>query len=43
MRDGMMDGPMTGMGWMMGSMGLVWLLLIALLILGIVALVRRRR
>ena len=43
MRDGMMDGPMTGMGSIMSSMGLVWLLVIALLILGIVALVRRRR
>ena len=36
----MMDG---GMGWMMGGMGLTWLLVIALLVAGIVFLVRRSR
>ena len=34
---GMMDG---GMGWMMAGMGLIWLLVAILLILGITALVK---
>lgn len=38
------DGTMMdGMGWMMGGMGLVWLLVIAFLIAGIVFFVRRSR
>jgi hypothetical protein len=36
MRD-MMDGAM---GWMMGGMGLVWLLVILVLVLGTAALVK---
>jgi hypothetical protein len=36
----MMDG---GMGWMMAGMGLVWLLVLVLLILGIAALVKYLR
>ena len=35
------DGTTGGMAWMMGGMGLVWLLLIAFLIAGIVFFVRR--
>ena len=35
----MMD-MMGGMGWMMGGMGLVWLLVVILLVLGIAALVK---
>lgn len=34
------DGMMTGMGWMMGAMGLVWLLLIVALVLAIAALLK---
>ena len=36
--DGMMDGG--GMGWAMGSMGLPWLAVLVLTIIGAVALVR---
>ena len=39
----MMDmGPMDmdGMGWMMGGMGLLWLLLLVFLVLGIAAFAR---
>ena len=44
MSDGMMNGMMDGMGWwMMGAMGLMWLLVIAFLIAGIVFFVRRSR
>ena len=39
----MNDGMANGMGWMMGGMGLVWLLVIAFLIAGIVFFVRRSR
>ena len=39
----MHDGMMNGMGWMMGGMGLVWLLVIGFLIAGIVFFVRRAR
>ena len=39
----MMDGMMNGMGWMMGGMGLVALLLFVLLLLGIAALVKYLR
>jgi hypothetical protein len=38
-----MMGMMDGMGSMMGGMGLIWLLLIALLVLGIAALVKYLR
>lgn len=38
----MMD-DMSGMGWMMGGMGLLWLLVIVLLILGIAALIKYLR
>ncbi len=38
----MMQG-MQGAGWMMGGMGLVWLLLPVLIVLGIAALVRYLR
>lgn len=34
---------MEGMGWMMGGMGLVWLLLLVLLVLGIAALIKYLR
>ena len=37
-RDGMMDG-----GWMMWGMGLAWLLLIVVLVLGIIALLKYLR
>ena len=36
-------GMMDGMGWMMTGMGLVWLLVTILLILGIAALVKYLR
>ena len=39
----MHDGMMNGMGWMMGGMGLVWLLVIVFLIAGIVFFMRRAR
>ncbi len=35
----MMDG-MQGMGWMMGGMGLVWLLVVVVLLLAAAALVK---
>jgi len=35
-----MSGMMDGMGWMMGGMGVVWLLVLVLLVLGIAALVK---
>ncbi len=31
---------MNGMGWMMGGIGLLWLLLVVLLVLGIAALAK---
>ena len=34
---------MQGASWMMGGMGLVWLLLLVLVVLGIAALVRYLR
>lgn len=34
---------MEGMGWMMGGMGLVWLLLVVFLVLGIMALIKYLR
>ena len=34
---------MEGMGWMMAGMGLVWLLLLVLLVLGIGALIKYLR
>ncbi len=34
---------MEGMGWMMGGIGLVWLLLVVLLGLGIAALIKYLR
>lgn len=34
---------MTGMGWMMGAMGAIWLLLAAVLILAIASLVKYLR
>ena len=34
---------MDGMGWMMGGMGLLWLLLLVLLALGIAVLVKYLR
>ncbi len=39
----MSDGMMAGMGWMMGGMALVWVLLIAFLISGIAYFVRGMR
>ena len=39
----MMHGSMEGMGWMMGGMGLLWLLLLIVLALGIAALVKYLR
>ena len=39
----MMNGMMEGMGWMMGGMGLVALLLLVILLLGIAALVKYLR
>jgi hypothetical protein len=38
----MMDG-MSGMGWGMGTMALVWILLVVVLILGAAALVKYLR
>ncbi len=38
-----MMGMMDGMGWMMAGMGLVWLLVLILLVLGIAALVKYLR
>lgn len=35
-----MDGMMNGMGWMMGGMGLLGILILVVLILGIVALLK---
>lgn len=43
MMDGMGWGTNWGMGSLMGGMGLVWLLVFAVLVAGIVALVRRPR
>lgn len=31
---------MEGMGWMMGGMGIIWILILVLLVLGIAALVK---
>jgi len=36
-------GMMDGMGWMMGGMGVIWLLAFILLVLGIAALVKYLR
>lgn len=36
-------GMMDGMGWMMGGMAVIWFLLIALLVMGIAALVKYLR
>ena len=36
----MMEGMMDGMGWMMGGMGLIGLLVAAVLVLAIAALVK---
>jgi hypothetical protein len=36
----MMGGMMEGHGWMMLGMGLIWLLVIVLLLLGVAALVK---
>lgn len=38
----MMDG-MSGMGWGMGAMSLVWILLVVVLILGAAALIKYLR
>ena len=38
-----MMGMMDGMGWMMGGMALIWLLVAVLLVLGITALVKYQR
>ena len=39
----MNDGAMNGMGFMMGGMGLVWILVAVFLIAGIVFFIRRSR
>ncbi len=39
----MMHGGMEGMGWMMGGMGLLWLLVVIVFVLGIAALVKHFR
>jgi hypothetical protein len=36
-------GMMDGMGWMMGGMGVVWLLVFILVVLGIAALMKYLR
>jgi hypothetical protein len=41
--DGMMNGMMEGGGAMMWGMGLLWLLVIVLLVLGIAALIKYLR
>lgn len=38
-----MMGMTDGMGWMVAGMGLVWLLIVTLLVLGIAALVKYLR
>lgn len=38
-----MGDMMDGMGWMMTGMGLVWLLVLVLIVLGIAALVKYLR
>jgi hypothetical protein len=38
-----MMGNMDGMGWMMAGMGLIWLLVVVLLVLGIAALLKYLR
>ena len=43
MMAGMMNGMMDGGGWMMLIGGLVWILIIAVLLLGIAALVKYLR
>ena len=35
-----MQGMMDSMAWMMGGMGLVWLLIVVLLVLGVAALLK---
>lgn len=40
MGPGVMMNGMDGMGWMMGGMALVWILVVVLLVLGIAALVK---
>lgn len=37
----MMDGE--GMGWMMGGMAIVWILVVSALILGVLALIKYLR
>lgn len=39
----MMDGMMDGMGWMMGGMGVLWILVLLVLVLGIFALIKYLR
>lgn len=39
----MMDRMMDDMGWMMGGMGVLWILVLLALVLGIVALVKYLR
>lgn len=39
----MMDGPMMGAMWMMAGMGLIWLLVVVVLVLGIAALIKYLR
>ena len=38
-----MMGMMDGMGWMIGGMALIWLLVAVLLVLGVAALVKYLR
>jgi hypothetical protein len=42
MTDSMMDG-MLGMGWMMGGMAVIWILVLLALVLGIAALIKYLR
>jgi len=37
------DGMMDGMGWMMGGMGIMWLLILVFLVAGIVYFIRNSR
>ena len=39
----MMDRMMDGMGWMMGGMALIWILVLVALVLGVVALIKYLR
>lgn len=38
-----MEGMMAGMGWMMGGMTLIWVLVVVLLVLGIAVAVKYLR